>query len=128
MRVKFRLRLKTLRFALCFCRLLSLLAAVGEYEFARSSWLKARGSSSYLVAHKLTAKQKKRPGRSLRPPKWATSSLHTAIASSAVRFLITRVAPSSLIRSFFLNSLSRRVTVSRDAPIRCAISSWVTGA
>lgn len=48
---------------------------------------------------------------------------HAAIASSAIRLRITRVVPSSRMNSFFLRSLSRRVTVSRDEPIICAISS-----
>src|SRR6266568_3962297 len=34
--------------------------------------------------------------------------LHTAIASRAVRFLITRVEPTSLIKSFFFSSLNKR--------------------
>src|SRR5437868_7848843 len=39
---------------------------------------------------------------------------------------MTRVEPSSLIICFRLKSLSTRVTVSREAPIICAISSWVS--
>jgi two-component system response regulator LytT len=48
-----------------------------------------------------------------------------ASASIAVRLRITRVAPSMRINCFFLSSLKSRVTVSRDAPILWAISSWV---
>ena len=47
------------------------------------------------------------------------------IASKAMRFRITSVDPSSRINCFFLKSLNRRVTVSLDAPIICAISSCV---
>ena len=47
------------------------------------------------------------------------------IVSKAVRFRITSVDPSSRINYFFLKSLNRRVTVSLDAPIICAISSCV---
>src|SRR5579864_3442186 len=50
---------------------------------------------------------------------------YAASASSAVRLRITRVDPSKRMNSFFLRSLSSRVTVSRDEPIICAISSWV---
>jgi len=42
-----------------------------------------------------------------------------------MRFRITSVDPSSRINCFFLKSLNRRVTVSLDAPIICAISSCV---
>jgi hypothetical protein len=38
---------------------------------------------------------------------------------------MTKVEPSNRINSFFLSSLNKRVTVSRDEPIICAISSWV---
>ena len=38
---------------------------------------------------------------------------------------MTKVDPSRRINSFFLSSLNKRVTVSRDEPIICAISSWV---
>jgi len=47
-------------------------------------------------------------------------------ASSAVRLRMTSVEPSSRISCFFLRSLSKRLTVSRDAPVICAISSWVS--
>ena len=40
-----------------------------------------------------------------------------------MRFRITSVDPSSRINCFFLKSLNRRVTVSLDAPIICAISA-----
>ena len=50
---------------------------------------------------------------------------YAASASNAVRLRITRVDPSKRISSFFLRSLNNRVTVSRDEPIICAISSWV---
>jgi hypothetical protein len=43
-----------------------------------------------------------------------------------MRFRITRVEPSNRISCFFRKSLSSRVTVSRDAPIICAISSCVS--
>jgi hypothetical protein len=48
------------------------------------------------------------------------------IASRAVRLRITRVEPSKRISCFFLRSLNSRVTVSRDAPIICALSSCVS--
>ena len=48
---------------------------------------------------------------------------YEAKASSAIRFRITSVDPSSRINCFFFKSLNNRVTVSRDAPIICAISS-----
>ena len=47
----------------------------------------------------------------------------TARASKPVRSRITRVAPSSRISLFFFRSLNNRVTVSREEPMRCAISS-----
>ena len=50
---------------------------------------------------------------------------YTAIASRAVRSRITSLGPSRLINCFFLRSRNRRVTVSREAPIRIAISSWI---
>jgi len=50
---------------------------------------------------------------------------YAASASNAVRLRITSVDPSKRMNSFFLRSLSKRVTVSRDEPIICAISSWV---
>ena len=52
--------------------------------------------------------------------------IYEAKASSAVRFRITNVDPSSRINCFFFRSLNNRVTVSRDAPIICAISSCVS--
>src|SRR5438132_1815016 len=48
-----------------------------------------------------------------------------ASASKAIRLRITKVEPSSLMSSFFRSSLNSRVTVSRDEPIICAISSCV---
>src|SRR5579864_4978709 len=50
---------------------------------------------------------------------------HTVRASKALRSRMTSVGPSWRINCFLLRSLKRRVTVSRDAPMRCAISSWV---
>jgi hypothetical protein len=50
---------------------------------------------------------------------------YAASASKAIRLQITNVEPSRRIISFFLSSLNRRVTVSRDEPIICAISSCV---
>ena len=46
-------------------------------------------------------------------------------ASRAGRLRMTSVEPSNRINSFFFKLLSNRVTVSRDVPIICAISSWV---
>jgi hypothetical protein len=50
-------------------------------------------------------------------------TLYDAIASSAMRLRITSVEPSSRINCFLFNSVMTRVTVSRDDPIICAISS-----
>src|SRR3984957_16687361 len=65
-------------------------------------------------------------GSSLDPPSagWGRD-FQTARASRPVRSRITNLAPSRRINLFFFNSLSKRVTVSREEPIRCAISSWV---
>lgn len=52
-------------------------------------------------------------------------ALYAAKASSAMRLRMTSVEPSNRISSFFLSSPSKRVTVSRDEPIICAISSCV---
>ena len=53
------------------------------------------------------------------------SADYAAMASKAVLLRITKVEPSRRISSFFFKSLRSRVTVSRDDPIICAISSWV---
>lgn len=55
----------------------------------------------------------------------AAQEFYAATASNAGRLRMTKVDPSRRISSFVLSSLSRRVTVSRDEPILCAISSWV---
>ncbi len=46
--------------------------------------------------------------------------------SSAMRFGTTSVAPSCSTKRCFLNPANRRVTVSRDVPIICPISSCVS--
>src|ERR1039458_4100770 len=45
--------------------------------------------------------------------------------SRATRFGITRVDPLCVMRCCFLKPAKRRLTVSRDDPIICPISSWV---
>ena len=45
--------------------------------------------------------------------------------SNPGRFMIISVDPRNCANFFSRNSLSTRVTVSRDVPISCAISSWV---
>lgn len=52
-------------------------------------------------------------------------SSQAAIACSAIRLGITSVPLSRRIKSFRFISLNNRVTVSRDEPIICAISSCV---
>lgn len=52
---------------------------------------------------------------------------YTARASKADRSLMTSMGPSRRIKRFLRNLVRSRVTVSREAPIRIAISSWVIG-
>ena len=61
------------------------------------------------------------------PPSGVGEGPYTARASKAVRFLITNIGPSRRIKRFLLIVLMSRVTVSREAPIRIAISSCVMG-
>jgi hypothetical protein len=57
----------------------------------------------------------------------ALGESYTAKASKAVRSLITSIGPSRRINRFLRSLLRSRVTVSREAPMRIAISSWVIG-
>ena len=50
---------------------------------------------------------------------------YTASAFNAVRFRMINFGPSNRISCFCLSLVKSRVTVSRDAPILSAISSWV---
>ena len=65
----------------------------------------------------------RRPVRGANRPPLGLQNNYAASASNAVRFRMTRVEPSRRMNSFFFRSLSKRVTVSREAPIICAISS-----
>ena len=84
---------------------------------------KVRGRSQKLRAKGKKLRAKNAAGEEGPAASWLKAVLQTAIASSAVRFLIISVVPSSVIRFFFLSSLNKRVTVSRDEPILWAISS-----
>src|SRR5277367_6063878 len=93
--------------------------------FQRNALRHAEGAHRGVGFPLLTA-TKMAEGEELPSAIVSARTAYAAIVSSAPRLRITRIEPSSRISSFFLRSLKRRVTVSRDAPIICAISSCVT--